>query len=65
MQDWQPYAVDPYSCYMCDHTSIAQIKTFLRRYKSDQWTTVVAVVAQDEREWRKTEEQMAGCFVVK
>ena len=20
VQDWQPYAVDPYSCYMCDHT---------------------------------------------
>ena len=20
MQDWQPYPVDPYSCYMCDHT---------------------------------------------
>ena len=20
-QDWQPYPVDPYSCYMCDHTS--------------------------------------------
>ena len=19
-QDWQPYSVDPYSCYMCDHT---------------------------------------------
>ena len=19
-QDWQPYLVDPYSCYMCDHT---------------------------------------------
>ena len=19
-QDWQPYAVDPYSCYVCDHT---------------------------------------------
>ena len=18
-QDWQPYPVDPYSCYMCDH----------------------------------------------
>ena len=18
-QDWQPYLVDPYSCYMCDH----------------------------------------------
>ena len=21
-QDWQPYPVDPYSCYTCDHTSI-------------------------------------------
>ena len=19
VQDWQPYPVDPYSCYMCDH----------------------------------------------
>ena len=19
-QDWQPYPVDPYSCYKCDHT---------------------------------------------
>ena len=19
-QDWQPYLVDPYACYMCDHT---------------------------------------------
>ena len=19
-QDWQPYPVDPYSCYTCDHT---------------------------------------------
>ena len=19
-QDWQPHPVDPYSCYMCDHT---------------------------------------------
>ena len=21
-QDWQPYSVDPYSCYMCDHAYI-------------------------------------------
>ena len=21
-QDWQPYPVDPYSCYMCGHTYI-------------------------------------------
>ena len=20
VQDWQPYPVDPYSCYMCDYT---------------------------------------------
>ena len=20
VQDWQPYPVDPYYCYMCDHT---------------------------------------------
>ena len=22
VQDWQPYPVDPYFCYMCDHTYI-------------------------------------------
>ena len=22
VQDWQPYPVDPYSCYMCDHKYI-------------------------------------------
>ena len=22
-QDWQPHPVDPYSCYLCDHTYIA------------------------------------------
>ena len=22
VQDWQPYPVDPYSCYMCDHTYV-------------------------------------------
>ena len=22
VQDWQPYQVDPYSCYMCGHTYI-------------------------------------------
>ena len=26
-QDWQPYPVDPYSCYMCDH---AYIHTYIR-----------------------------------
>ena len=22
VQDWQPYPVDPYSCNMCDHTTV-------------------------------------------
>ena len=25
MQDWQPYPVDPYSCYMCDHASLGKM----------------------------------------
>ena len=25
-QDWQPYPVDPYSCYMCAHTYLLQLK---------------------------------------
>ena len=25
VQDWQPYPVDPYSCYMCDYTYISLI----------------------------------------
>ena len=28
-QDWQPYLVDPYSCYMCDHT---YIHTYMHTY---------------------------------
>ena len=25
VQDWQPYHVDPYSCYMCNHIYIQNI----------------------------------------
>ena len=25
-QDWQPHPVDPYSCYMCDHTYCPEIE---------------------------------------
>ena len=25
VQDWQPYPVDPYSCYMCDHTCLEKM----------------------------------------
>ena len=30
-QDWQPYSVDPYSFYMCDHI-------YSRRTKASSWT---------------------------
>ena len=33
VQDWQPYPVDPYSCYMCDHTSY--IHTVIDYYSHD------------------------------
>ena len=29
-QDWQPYPVDPYSCYICDHTYI--VKRIVLKY---------------------------------
>ena len=35
-QDWQPYPVDPYSCYMCDHNigekPTAIMYTYINRY---------------------------------
>ena len=32
-QDWQPYPVDPYPCYMCDHTYIhTYIHTVVSQY---------------------------------
>ena len=36
-QDWQPYPVDPYSCYMCTHTStkILQLLQLLLLYYQD------------------------------
>ena len=29
-QDWQPYKVDPYSCYMFDHTGVVASEGFRR-----------------------------------
>ena len=35
-QDWQPYPVDPYSCYMCDHTMLyACVAWSLHAYLND------------------------------
>ena len=42
VQDWQPYPVDPYSCYICDHTSI---RTSIRRQEPAGTGPVVLKVA--------------------
>ena len=34
-QDWQPYPVDPYSCYICDHTYIVQRPVVVLQSDSD------------------------------
>ena len=31
-QNWQPYPIDPYSCYMCDHTYIHSI---IQQYETE------------------------------
>ena len=37
VQDWQPYPVDPYSCYMCDHTYIHYYYPKCM-YRKNSWT---------------------------
>ena len=41
VQDWQPYPVDPYSCYMCDHTYIIRI---IRICSSEHWYVLSLVL---------------------
>ena len=31
-QNWQPYPVDPYSCYICDHTWSTNLHTYIHTY---------------------------------
>ena len=33
VQDWQPYPVDPYSCYMCDHTCYTYMYKTKKQFK--------------------------------
>ena len=40
-KDWQLYPVDPYSCYMCDHTLTTLIAMWVHRNHS----TVVGVLS--------------------
>ena len=40
VQDWQPYPVDPYSCYVCDHTcampKVSQAVSIFRSSRVDR-----------------------------
>ena len=46
VQDWQPYPVDPYCCYMCDHTIHAN------RKKTDPLCRARKRVPRRSRFWR-------------
>ena len=37
VQDWQPYPVDPHSCYMCDHTSLDAVAESRRDAVINHW----------------------------
>ena len=48
VQDWQPHVVDPYSCYMCDHTYTHTYDNItlhsLKIMPIKQWRTVKSLV---------------------
>ena len=54
-QDWQPYPVDPYSCYMCDHAY-----TFCTGFSYD--TTVVYILYS--KSYRSTRYTVFQCSML-
>ena len=48
-QDWQPYPVDPYSCYMCDHTYIVVYASNPFNKNTDLYCTRVAITSKLRR----------------
>ena len=46
-QDWQPYPVDPYSCYMCDHTYITYLTAVTRHRITDEVVQDIGVVPRE------------------
>ena len=47
--DWQPYRVDPYSCYMCDHTYIHSMISFFLASVVKVLVIVVVIVIADKK----------------
>ena len=41
-QDWQPYSVAPYSCYLCDHTYVTLIT--MQGFKKTNCSTIPSIV---------------------
>ena len=46
VQDWQPYPVDPYSCYMCDHTWVSGECEIIGRTHSFSHCTALLMCTQ-------------------
>ena len=54
-QDWQPYSVDPYSCYMCDHTYIHTYIHTLREAKKRKKPQNVDAMRETGETWVERE----------
>ena len=56
-QDWQPYSVDPFSCYMCDHTCTRVLtssilwhqKVVLYPHPADAWVFISSASISQKR----------------
>ena len=46
-QDWQPYPVDPYSCYKCDHTTAVAHRAI--GLEPSSWSIVINVMGRRHR----------------
>ena len=65
VQDWQPYPVDPYSCYMCDHTYMHRVwvKTKLRGNDEDDQVGIFNMIQKNPNTGvhLKVDEAVEGC----
>ena len=59
VQDWQPYPVDPYSCYMCDRTYNIVLFTWL----AIMLYLLFTLVQHDRVLWGRIPLEL-GCFGV-
>ena len=51
VQDLQPYPVDPYSCYMCDHTTLVKKFDVLQYYRKNIRENIFYAACQLRVQW--------------